>query len=49
MSQEAIAALLERTRLAAAKGEYELYKTSQLFDGTAKNPDWLGYPKQDPG
>jgi predicted aldo/keto reductase-like oxidoreductase len=42
MTKEEIAALLSRTREAAAKGQYELYKMSQHFDGTAKNPQWLG-------
>ncbi len=34
--------LLERTRVAAEKGEFELFKTSSLFDSTAKHPEWLG-------
>jgi aryl-alcohol dehydrogenase-like predicted oxidoreductase len=34
-------ALLARTSVAAAAGAYEQYKTSQRFDGTAKNPQWL--------
>lgn len=42
MEQAQVAALLERTREAASKGQYELYKTSNKFDGTAKNPQWLG-------
>lgn len=42
MNQAQVAALLERTRKAALKGQYELYKTSNRFDGTAKNPEWLG-------
>ncbi|MBD0303545.1 MAG: aldo/keto reductase [Tolypothrix sp. T3-bin4] len=42
MSQEQTAALLARTAKVAAKGEYELFKTSDRFDGTAKNPQWLG-------
>lgn len=42
MSQEQTAALLKKTALVAAKGEYELFKTSDRFDGTAKNPQWLG-------
>jgi len=42
MTKEEIAALLGRTREAAAKGQFELYKISQHFDGTAKNPQWLG-------
>jgi predicted aldo/keto reductase-like oxidoreductase len=42
MTKEEVAALLGRTREAAAKGQYELYKISQHFDGTAHNPQWLG-------
>lgn len=42
MSQEQVQALLNRTRQAAAKGQYELFKTTNQFDSTAKNPEWLG-------
>lgn len=42
MSQEQTAALLKKTASVAAKGEYELFKTSDRFDSTAKNPEWLG-------
>ncbi len=42
MSQEQVKTLLNRTREAAAKGQYELFKTSSQFDSTAKNPEWLG-------
>ena len=42
MTKEAIAALLGRTREAAEQGQFELYKTSQHFDGTTHNPQWLG-------
>jgi len=42
MSQDQIAALLDRTKELAAKGEHERFKTSTQFDGTAKNPHWLG-------
>jgi predicted aldo/keto reductase-like oxidoreductase len=35
-------ALLARTAQAAAKGEYELYKTDTRFDATSRNPHWLG-------
>ena len=42
MTKEEIAALLGRTREAASKGQFELYKISQHFDGTAHNPQWLG-------
>ncbi len=42
MTKEEIAALLGRTGEAAAKGQFELYKISQHFDGTAHHPQWLG-------
>ena len=35
-------ALLRKTRAAAAKGQFEPFKTSSIFDGTAENPKWLG-------
>jgi aryl-alcohol dehydrogenase-like predicted oxidoreductase len=34
--------LLTKTRGAAAKGQFEPFKTSSIFDGTAENPQWLG-------
>jgi hypothetical protein len=37
-----MAGLLERTREAARQGNFELYKTSSHFDGTAHNPKYLG-------
>lgn len=42
MSQAQVVALLKRTATAAAKGQYELFKTSNQFDSTAMNPQWLG-------
>jgi predicted aldo/keto reductase-like oxidoreductase len=42
LSQQALADLRQRTQQAAAKGEFELYKTSSHFDGTAHNPSFLG-------
>src|ERR1700731_357828 len=42
MSQREVANLLAKTAPAAAKGEFELYKTSHNFDGTYQNPQWLG-------
>jgi predicted aldo/keto reductase-like oxidoreductase len=42
MSQVQINALLARTERAAARGEFEPFKTSSLFDSTAQNPAWLG-------
>ncbi len=35
-------ALLEKTEKAARSGEFELFKTTSLYDSTAKNPAWLG-------
>jgi hypothetical protein len=41
-SQTELTALLSRTASAAARGEFEPFKTSSIFDGTAQNPAWLG-------
>jgi len=41
MSEE-IKALLAKTKKAASKGEFELFKTSSVFDATAQNPAFLG-------
>ncbi|MEH1842434.1 MAG: aldo/keto reductase [Nostoc sp.] len=42
MDRARVAALLARTREAAAKGQYERYKTTTQNDSTAMNPAWLG-------
>lgn len=42
VTKEQIAALLERTAPLAADGKWELFKTSDRFDSTAKNTRWLG-------
>jgi hypothetical protein len=42
MSETEVAALLAKTAEAAKQGRYELYKTSDHFDSTAHNPQWLG-------
>lgn len=42
MGEEEVDSLLARTAQAAARGEYEPFKTSSIFDGTAANPHWLG-------
>jgi aryl-alcohol dehydrogenase-like predicted oxidoreductase len=42
MAEPEVAALLAKTDVAARNGEYELYKTSNQFDGTVHNPQWLG-------
>jgi aryl-alcohol dehydrogenase-like predicted oxidoreductase len=42
MGKQEVATLLAKTAAASAKGEFELYKTSHNFDGTYRNPQWLG-------
>jgi predicted aldo/keto reductase-like oxidoreductase len=42
MSREAVATLLAKTAIAAEHGEFEPFKTTNQFDGTAHNPQWLG-------
>jgi aryl-alcohol dehydrogenase-like predicted oxidoreductase len=42
MSEEERKALLRKTENAARRGEFELFKTSSVFDATALNPAWLG-------
>lgn len=42
MSSDDVASLLAKTRQAAARGEFEPFKTSSIFDSTATHPEWLG-------
>jgi len=42
MSDDAVKTLLAKTARAAARGEYELFKTTSVYDGTATHPEWLG-------
>jgi predicted aldo/keto reductase-like oxidoreductase len=42
MSEDEVKALLARTAQAASTGEYELFKTTSIFDSTTYHPDWLG-------
>ena len=42
MDDDTVRALLARTAAAAATGEYELFKTTSIYDGTAQHADWLG-------
>jgi len=42
LSDPELTALLSKTAQAAARGEFEPFKTSSIFDGTAQNPAWLG-------
>ena len=42
MSEAQIVELLGRTREAAQHGEFERFKTTNMFDSTAQHPEWLG-------
>jgi hypothetical protein len=42
LSEAEVDAILAKTRAAAARGDFELFKTSSIFDSTATNPAWLG-------
>jgi hypothetical protein len=42
MSESEISALTNKTKQAAMTGKYELFKTTNHFDSTAKNPEWVG-------
>jgi predicted aldo/keto reductase-like oxidoreductase len=42
LSEQEVAAIVNKTTEAAAHGQYEPFKTTQMFDGTAQHPQWLG-------
>jgi aryl-alcohol dehydrogenase-like predicted oxidoreductase len=42
LARDEVAALLAKTHQAATRGEFEPFKTSSIFDGTAQHPEWLG-------
>lgn len=42
MSEDEVSNLLSRTAKSASRGEYELFKTTSIYDGTAVHPEWLG-------
>jgi predicted aldo/keto reductase-like oxidoreductase len=42
MAGDEVQALLGKTAKAAARGEFELFKTSSIFDATTTNPEWMG-------
>jgi aryl-alcohol dehydrogenase-like predicted oxidoreductase len=46
MSDAEVDALLAKTKPAAARGEFELFKTTSIFDSTATHPAWLGEEPQ---
>ena len=48
MTEAQRADLLGRTKAVAMSGKYEPFKTSNIFDGTAQNPKWLGGSSANP-
>lgn len=42
MSKPKVSKLLAKTAEAASRGEFELFKTTSIFDSTATHPEWLG-------
>jgi predicted aldo/keto reductase-like oxidoreductase len=42
MTAAQLQALLSRTAKAASRGEFELFKTSSIFDSTTSHPAWMG-------
>lgn len=48
LSQGSMSALLDRTQEAAKTGKYEGFKTSTLYDATARHPEWLGTVRTEP-
>jgi aryl-alcohol dehydrogenase-like predicted oxidoreductase len=42
MNAEEVNAILSKTKTAAERGKFELFKTTSIYDGTAQHPEWLG-------
>ncbi len=42
LARETVDTLLRKTAEAARRGQFERYKTTQEFDSTVANPEWLG-------
>ena len=42
MSQAEVSKLLAKTTQAAMTGKFEPFKTTAMFDGTARHPEWMG-------
>ncbi len=42
LTETLISGLVTKTRDAALSGKFELFKTDTRFDGTARNPQWMG-------
>ena len=48
LTEKQVADLIARTAQAASRGKFEGFKTTNGFDGTAKNPSWLGEADEGP-
>ncbi|MBV9611422.1 MAG: hypothetical protein JO091_03075 [Acidobacteriaceae bacterium] len=42
LTEADVIAILDKTREASMTGKYERFKTSTVYDGTIKNPQWMG-------
>jgi len=42
LTKQQVAALKAKSAAVAQNGAYELFKTTSIFDSTAKHPEWLG-------
>src|ERR1019366_2463491 len=42
LTETQLGALRAKTKQVAVTGRLERFKTSDVFDGTAKNPQWMG-------
>lgn len=42
LTEAEVIAILDKTRDAALTGKFERFKTSIVYDGTIKNPQWMG-------
>jgi len=42
MTVDEVNNLLDKTAKPASRGQYELFKTTSIYDGTAEHPEWLG-------
>ena len=49
MTEKEVAALAAKTRDATRDGKFELFKTSDRFDGTSHKPQWMGWNGSPPG
>jgi len=49
LTEQQMNTLLARTSKAASEGQFERFKTTNGFDGTAKHPEWMGAADKGPG